>query len=70
LVRRFSVTLSKDNFESCILSFLRATSTIHDDEEARIDNWYSNDDDTIHINLVTTTERQLELPMGHYQDIL
>ena len=63
MVRRFKVTLSKDNFESCILSFLRATSTIHDDEEARITRWADLDDNSVRFDIVTTTERQLTLPL-------
>lgn len=63
--RRFSVTLSRDNFDSCILTFLRATSTIHDNEEARLSNWYENRDGTIHIDVVTTTEKQLDLPLDY-----
>lgn len=60
--RKFDVLISQDNFDSCLLSFLRATSTIHDNEEAKLIR-AEPVKDGYRLYVITTTERQLELPM-------
>jgi len=61
--RSFDVVVSQDNFDSCLLSFLRATSTIHDNEEARLVR-VEPTDGGYRLFVLTTTERQLQLPLG------
>lgn len=61
--RRFTVEISADNFENCLLTFLRATSTIHDDEEAELIG-YKNKKGVYTLDIRTRPyERQLSLPL-------
>ena len=60
--RRFECTISFDNFQSQLLSFLRATSTIHDNEEASLISWRRLPSGEIRLKVETTTEKQLAFP--------
>lgn len=60
--------LSKDNYDSCILTFLRSLSAIDDDEDASIESTRVTDDDGILVQLkVWKAERQLRLPLGDHE---
>lgn len=59
-----SIEISKDNFDSAILSFLRATTVIADNEEAKLVKFKLTNEDTYTLTLtIAPIEHQLRLPL-------